>query len=84
VTTVDQIRAAWLRSLIPMVREESIPIAVLFESAWPVELIDDWLLLVEFPREHNLWASTANHHRELVQRKLCELTGEDLALGVRL
>jgi hypothetical protein len=80
------LQAAWTRSVVPLMGEESIVYATVFGDAVPVELRDGWLLLLEFPPERECTAAVVNCRkaRSFVRRKLFELTGEEISVGIKL
>jgi hypothetical protein len=78
---LDQLQDAWTRSVLPAIRERSIPVATLLGEAHPVALEDDTLTL-EF-------APAADFHRRqvedqrnvaLLSEALHEVTGRKLAV----
>ncbi len=82
---LEQLQDAWTRSVLPAVRERSIPVATLLGEAHPVALTEDTVTL-EF-------APAADFHRkqvedarnlELLREALHEVTGKRLAVRTSL
>lgn len=79
---LEQLRAAWQRSVIPAVEERSVPTASVLREAHPAQLAGD-TLTVEFP-------AAASFHRQLAEEPknatllvdaLYEVTGRKFALA---
>lgn len=82
--TIEQLREAWTRTIVPAVSEQSIPVATLLQKAEPIRIIDGWLVIVAFPPGHAFHAGIANdtRNRHLVEDTLFKLTGETLSVGI--
>ncbi len=82
---LEQLRTAWSRTILPMLNEQSVPLASMLQSASPLRLGADDELWVAFPEPvtggsfsfHCLLANE-DRNREVVERCLAELTGRDL------
>jgi DNA polymerase-3 subunit gamma/tau len=82
---LEQLQDAWTRSVLPAVRERSIPVATLLGEAQPIDLAGDMLTL-EF-------AAAAEFHRkqledsrniELLRDALYDVTGQKLSVRTTL
>jgi hypothetical protein len=79
--TLDQLQEAWSRSVLPAVRERSIPIATLLGGARPSALEGD-TLTIEFPASAGFHRRQAEEERNLdvLREALHEVTGQRLAV----
>ena len=82
---LDQLKAAWQRSVIPAVEERSVPTASVLREAHPTDIAGD-TLTVEFP-------AAASFHRQLAEEPknatllvdaLYEVTGRKFALAFQV
>jgi DNA polymerase-3 subunit gamma/tau len=79
--TLEQVRDAWSRSVVPALRERSIPTATLLESATPTALGDDALTITFGPgAEFHRSRLDDPKTNQLVREALFEVTGRRLAI----
>jgi hypothetical protein len=78
---LEQVQDAWARSVLPAVRERSIPTATLLGEARPVALTND-TLTIEFAPAADFHRRQAEDQRNLVvlREALHEVTGRRLAI----
>jgi DNA polymerase III subunit gamma/tau len=78
---LEQVQDAWTRSILPAVRERSIPTATLLGEARPIELDGD-TLTIEFAPAADFHRRQAEEQRNLVvlREALHEVTGRKLAV----
>ncbi|MGL6279915.1 MAG: DNA polymerase III subunit gamma/tau [Gaiella sp.] len=83
--SLDQLQDAWSRSVVPALRERSIPTATLLEGATPTRLADDTVTLTFAPGAE-FHRSQADDPRtlELVREALLEVTGRRLAVATEV
>jgi hypothetical protein len=79
--TTRMIQAAWHRSVIPLVAENSRPVAAVYAAARPI-VRDGWLVVCQFDSELRACAANKRTARERVEGALFEITGEELSVGV--
>ncbi|MFN8222074.1 MAG: DNA polymerase III subunit gamma/tau [Gaiellales bacterium] len=79
--TLDQLRDAWTRSVIPALRERSIPTATLLEAAVPTAL-DESSVTLSFPAAAGFHRTQVDEPRNLglIRDALFEVTGRKLAV----
>jgi DNA polymerase-3 subunit gamma/tau len=79
--TLEQMQDAWARSVLPAVKERSIPVATLLAEAVPAGL-DDGTLTLEFPRAAEFHRRQVEEPKNLslVREALYEVTGRRLAV----
>lgn len=79
--TLDQLRDAWSRSVLPALRERSIPVATLLDNATPAALADDTLSLA-FPPASEFHRRQVEEQKNLalLREALFEVTGRRLAV----
>jgi hypothetical protein len=79
---LEHVQDAWTRSVLPAVRERSIPTATLLGEAHPVALSDD-TLTIEFAPAADFHRRQAEEQRNLVvlREALFEVTGRRLAVA---
>ena len=83
--TLEQLQEAWSRSVLPAVRERSIPTATLLGEARPAALDGD-TLTIEFAASAGFHRKQAEDQRNLsvLQEALHEITGQRLAVQTTL
>ena len=79
--SLDQLRDAWSRSVLPTLRERSIPVATLLDNATPAALADDTLTLAFAPAsEFHRRQVEEPKNLALLREALFEVTGRRLAV----
>jgi len=83
--SLEQLRDAWTRSVLPAVQERSIPVATLLSEATPTEL-DANTLTLAFPSGADFHRKQVDEPRNLtlVRDALYEVTGRRLAVATTL
>lgn len=79
--SLEQLRDAWTRSVLPALRERSIPTATLLDAAVPTALADETLTL-SFPASAAFHRAQVDDQRNLglIREALYEVTGRRLAV----
>ncbi len=83
--TLEQLQDAWTRSVLPAVRERSIPVATLLGEARPVAIADDTVTLEFAPAaEFHRKQLEERRNLELLREALHDVTGKRLAVRTSL